>query len=350
MSLFTNENRKRRLLALGAVVLLFIAILSGEWLLTGFFQKPTLSLYEGQWDSIRFNNALAGFIIRNGYGYPVVVSEETEHTIQTRIVSGEIDLAMELWQQNWIEQYNREIAQGTIVNLGSIYEAGPQFYIIPQWVADQYNISTIADMNDHFQLFQDPDNPAKGIFYNCIRGWSCGPVNEVKFEAYGLTRHYTLMTPPSDKALEAVFDKAQENHQPVFGYYWAPTSLAGSYDWYILKEPPYTDQCWKKVMAAVEDPNLRPLASACAYESPSVDKVANSQLLKKAPDVVVMVRKMEVGTDALNRELGWARKNNVSDWNAVAVHYLRNNEETWKTWVTPGAYAGIKKALEKTPP
>ena len=95
----------------------------------------------------------------------------------------------------------------------------------------------------------------------------CAGINAVKLEAYGLTKYYNVVSPGSTAALEAALATPQENRQPVFGYYWAPNPLMGAYQWYILKEPPYTDECWENVIAAVDNQDLRPIDQACAYES-----------------------------------------------------------------------------------
>jgi len=91
------------------------------------------------------------------------------------ISKGELDLNMEIWQQNIIDWYNEQIEQGNIVNLGMTYEVGPQFFIIPMWVAEEYNITTVFDMKDHWELFKDPQDPTKGVFYNSLVGWECTP-------------------------------------------------------------------------------------------------------------------------------------------------------------------------------
>jgi len=202
-------------------------------------------------------------------------------------------------------------------------------------------------MKDQWELFQDPDDPSKGIFYNCLMIWKCSEINDVKLEAYGLTRHYNVISPGSDSALEAALARPQERHQPVFGYYWAPTALMGVYDWYILEEPPYAAQCWEKVMAAREDTSLRPIDQACAYETVPIDKIAHKGLLKKAPDVVEMLRKMMVGLEPLNDTLAWASENDVEDWESAAIYYLQTYEDRWRTWVTQEAYQKVKKALEE---
>jgi len=170
----------------------------------------------------------------------------------------------------------------------------------------------------------------------------------VKMEAYGLTGYYNLVSPASADALEAALERAQQGHQLVFGYYWAPTTLMASYQWHILEEPPYNAACWDNIAAAREDTSLRPIDQACAYETIPIDKLAHEGLLGKAPDVEEMLREMNVGLDPLNDTLAWASENEVEDWEEAGIYYLQNYEDRWRTWVTPEAYDKIKKALEET--
>jgi glycine betaine/proline transport system substrate-binding protein len=307
--------------------------------------KPVIRLHDTQDESQWVNNAIAEFIIEEGYGYPVEAVVETTQVMQAALPKGEIDLNLEGWQQNIIDWYDEQIAKGTIVNLGMTFEGGPQFFTIPRWVAEEYNIKTVFDMKDHWELFKDPEDPSKGVFYNCITGWQCAEINTVKMEAYGLTRYYNLVSPGSSSALQAALERPQQRRQPVFGYYWAPTALIGAYDWHVLEEPPHGAACWEKIIAAREDRSLRPIDQACAYETLPIEKLAHSGLRQKAPDVVEMLEKMNVGLDPLNETLAWAYENEVEDWDEAALHYLQNYEERWKTWVEPEVYEKIKEAL-----
>lgn len=311
-------------------------------------QKPVIRLFSDQNDSMRLNNALAKFIIKRGYGYPVETVEMTTQMAEQAIQKGEIDLNMEAWQQNRLDWYNEQVEKGNIVNLGMTYEAGPQFWIIPQWVAEEYGIETVFDMQDHWELFKAPQDPSKGVFYNGITGWRCTDQNVVKLEAYGLSKYYNSVTASTSEMLEAALARAQENHTPVFGYYWAPNALMGAYDWHILEEPPHSKEVWENVIATRDDESLRPIDEACAYEAIPVDKLAHSGLLKKAPDVVEMLRKMVVGLEPLNETLAWVEENDVRDWEEAAIYYLRSRDDRWKTWVTPEACEKIKQALQDT--
>ncbi|MEE9199444.1 MAG: glycine betaine ABC transporter substrate-binding protein [Dehalococcoidia bacterium] len=330
---------------MGAALALFLLAL----LTTGCGgSKPVIRfhVWEGT-GSHWLNNAIAGFIIEKGYGYPVEVVVETTPVLLEALPKGEVDLNLEGWQQNIPDWYNEQIEKGNIVNLGMTFEGGPQFFMIPRWVAEEYNIKTVFDMDNHWELFQDPQDPSKGVFYNCTIGTQCAEINRVKLEAYGLTRYYNLVSPGSEDAREAALARPQERHQPVFGYYWAPTALMGAFDWHILEEPPYTDECWEKVTAASNDKSLRPIDQACAYENRPIDKLAHKGLLKKAPDVVEMLRNMMVGQEPISRTLAWANENGVEDWEKMAIYYMQTYQDRWETWVAPEPYEKIKKALEE---
>ena len=330
---------------LGVILVLLLLVLLAAG--CGDGGKPVIRIHAPQNDSQSLNNAIAEFVIENGYGYPVETVEGTTLVMQVALPKGELDLNLEGWQQNMIDWYDEQIEKGSIVNLGVIYEGGPQFFIIPEWVAEEYNIETVEDMKDHWELFRDPQDPSKGVFYNCITGWECVEINNVKMEAYGLTRYYNLVSPGSLDGLEAALARPQETSRPVFGYHWAPTALMGTYDWYILEEPSHTAACWENVTAASADKSLRPIDEACAYENLPIEKLAHSGLPGKAPDVVEMLRKMNVGLEPINETLAWAANNEVEDWEEVAIHYLQTNDERWETWMTPAAYEKIKETLEE---
>ena len=343
-----NTSRSIRLGApvLAVVVLLATGLLtsscvSGE----DDHRKPVIRLHDLQSESSWVNNAIAEFIIENGYGYPVETVVESTPVMMEALPRGEIDVNLEGWQQNIIDWYDEQIAAGTIVSLGANFEGGPQYFVIPAWVADEHGIRTVYDMKDHWELFLDPLDPSKGVFYNCISGWQCAEINAVKLGAYGLDQYYNAVSPASSVALHAALSEGQDMHRPVFGYYWAPTALMGAYDWHVLEEPPYSAACWEKVTAASTSKSLRPIDEACAYETLPVDKLAYDGLEEKARDVMEMLRRMNVGLDPLTETLAWADENEVEDWEDAAIFYPRRFESRWRSWVTAAAYQRVMEAL-----
>lgn len=308
--------------------------------------KPTITFYDGGWESQWLEIAIAQFVIEKGYGYPTKSIEMTTEIYQPAMLNGDADVDIEEWPQNVHEWYENGIKSGKIEAVSTILEGGPQFFIIPKWVAEQYKIKTVFDMKDHWELFEDPEDPSKGLFINGIIGWDCTTINEVKLKAYGLDKYYNSIAPGSSGAETAAMAGPQKKHKPVFGYYWAPTALMGMYDWYILEEPAYDPAVWEKLNAVKNDNPIPVLEKACIYPDNPLPNVINSGLRKKAPDVVTFLEKYTVGLDRCNKVLSWVDENGVKNWEKGAVYFLRQYDSHWKTWVTPDAYTKIKAALD----
>ena len=121
----------------------------------------------------------------------------------------------------------------------------------------------------------------------------------------------------------------------------------GQYSWYVLEEPEYTAECWDEVMKGREDASYTP-AQACAYEARPIDKGMWIGLEDFAPDVMEMLKSMNIGLEPINRTLAWANENGFAqggEWEAVALQYLRSYENRWTTWVTPEAHESITRAM-----
>ena len=305
--------------------------------------KPTLIMADNQFESLWINNAIFKYVVENGYGYPVESIPTTTPIAQLSLSNGDVDVWLELWQQNWIDNYREITADGSIVNMGMIYEGGPQFWIIPQSVSDEHNIKTIDDLKANWQLFEDPEDPTKGAFINCPAGWQCAEINRTKVAAYGLDETFNVVEPGGPAALAAGLTGPALRGDPVFGYYWAPTALMGRFDWQIIEEPTYTDECWAEVAIGQNDKDYVP-AEACAYETLPIDKGINRDMLKKAPDVVQMMNRMNVGLQPINVTAAWAIEADIQgEWEKAAIYYLENYEERWTSWM-PADNADLVKA------
>ncbi|MBQ12266.1 MAG: hypothetical protein CMJ45_12050 [Planctomyces sp.] len=175
-----------------AVTIIVVAVVVPLWL-GGFlnFRQPTIRLVDGQWETLSINNAIAKFVIEKGYGYSVetVVTGDW----RTDLSDGTVDATLEGWQQNYREWYNEATSKGKVDTLATIYENGPQFFVIPQWVADEYSIRTIFDMEKHWELFKGPEDGTRGVFHNCPPGGQCSEINPVKLEAYDLYKTYKVV-------------------------------------------------------------------------------------------------------------------------------------------------------------
>ncbi len=147
-------------------------------------EKTVIRLHDFQSESQWVINGVAEFILEKGYGYGVESVSATTPQMQETLANGELELTLEGWQQNIIDWYDREVARGTVLNLGVMFEASSQVFVIPRWVAETYGIRTVLDMKEHWELFTDPQDSSKGVFYNCIAGWNCANINRAKLEGW----------------------------------------------------------------------------------------------------------------------------------------------------------------------
>ncbi|MFC1899480.1 glycine betaine ABC transporter substrate-binding protein [Chloroflexota bacterium] len=310
-------------------------------------EKPTILVSDTQFESLWINNAIFEFVVENGYDYPVETVETTTAVMQVVMPKGELHLLLELWQQNMAKWYEEQTELGTIENLGMTYEGGPQFWIIPQYVHDEYGITTIDDLKENWQLFEDPADANKGLFINSLPGWACTEINKVKIKAYGLDEYFNLIEAGTMGGLDAALAGPQKKHEPVLGYYWAPTAIMGMYDWFVIEEPEYDAEVWSEIIRATDDMQLADdVTESCAYETLPIDKGIWTGLRDLAPDVVEMMEKMNVGLEPLNDTAAWSNVNEIQNYELAAVYYLENYEDRWATWVTDDAYDKIKEAVD----
>jgi glycine betaine/proline transport system substrate-binding protein len=132
----------------------------------------------------------------------------------------------------------------------------------------------------------------------------------------------------------------------VFAYYFAPTSIAGAYDWHVLEEPPYNAECWAEVKKGQEDANYTP-KEACAYETVEVLKGVHKTFESTKPAALVeLTKKMTLTTDQLNKTAAWAVEEDIQGkWELAALYYLRTYEDTWKEWVPDDIFQKVKAAV-----
>ncbi len=198
-----------------------------------------IRFHDGQWDSLWLNNAVAMYIIEHGYGYPVESVVGNRTSIRQGLPAGDLDVNMEMWRVNdkdWVEE---QIALGTIIDLGQIYEQATQGWYVPTYMiegdpdrgieATAPELKTVFDLVQYKDLFKDPEDSSKGLLVNCIIGWRCQQINRIKLNTYtiqddsALSDHFNVIEPGAAAGIDAAIRGAHEAGEPVLSYYWEPT-------------------------------------------------------------------------------------------------------------------------------
>ena len=292
------------------------------------------------WDSANFHTSLVSYILEEHYGCEVEIKKGSTNPIMSALFDGQIDLVVEVWEYNQLNQINDEIGKGNILHLGINNISSQKFYI-DRKTAYKYNLETIDDMRN--------SNIAK-LFDNklisCIGGWTCNTINFVKLKEYGLDSLYENYDPGSGGALDSKILSSFKNNKPIFTYYWEPTSLLGdpSVDLIPLKEPEYNNACWSNMMSVVNDIKSKGVSAykpSCAseYFDMKLTKIVRKDFAINNLEIINFLKSYSVSTDEVNEMLNYYVQNSGGDMRKVAKHYINRNNEKVVAWLS-GADSG----------
>ena len=305
-------------------------------------------MYTSSWTSIELNSRIPGYILEHGYGYRVVYIPGITTTILETFPLGYVDVNMELWRQNIPDWYEEHTSAGTIIDLagtadnlpngskGQILEQTVQGFYVPQYVVDKNpGLKSVHDLPDYWELFQDPEDPGKGVMINCIFGWQCQTINRAKWHAYGLYDTYNVTEPLSLGALETAIKGAYTAGDPVLAYFWEPTNLIHELDMVRLEEPEWTQECQDALNEATAQGVQAPYESemGCAYQAWDIHSGVHVSLLERAPEVAEFLANVFIGALNIASLEVWKDDNN-GQWRDVVVYYLKNNRGVWISWIT----------------
>lgn len=305
-------------------------------------EKPTLVFADAGWDSVRFHNDVAGFIIEHGYGYQTDVIPGSTPATFTGFRNGDIDINMELWTQNIADDYEDAIAKGEIIEASVNFDDNAQGLYVPTFVIEgdpargiepmAPDLKTIKDLPKYWQLFKDPEEPGKGRIYGAIPGWAVDEILYAKYENYDLDKTFNYFSPGSDTALAAGIAKAVEEGEPWVGYYWEPTWIVGKFDITLLGDDAYSDEKWNN-------------GYLCEFPSTRVTIGVHRDMPDKAPEVVEFLKNYHTSSQLTSDALAYMQDNDT-DTKEAARWFLKENEDLWVPWVPEEVAQKVKTALE----
>ena len=213
-------------------------------------EKTSITFADVGWDSIKLNNALAGLVAEEVFGYTWQETPGSTPISHEALMAGDVDDHMEEWTDN-ISAYQTDLEAGKFVELGINFNDNYQGFYVPRYVIDQYpDLKTVKDLAKYPQLFPDPEDSSKGIIYGGITGWEITEIMEKKVQAYGLDEYYNYFVSGSDAVLSAAMTAAWDREEPIVAYYWEPTWLLGMYDFVLLEDDPYDAETYQDGIGA----------------------------------------------------------------------------------------------------
>ncbi|MDP4153030.1 MAG: ABC transporter substrate-binding protein [Bacillota bacterium] len=326
-----------KLISISLIISLFAGCAS---VATGGAQKKVKIVFgDPDWDSVRFHNAVAGFIAKTAFNLDTEEMKGTTPTTLLGLKNGDIDVLMEMWTDN-IATYKDEIEKGTIKELGVNFDDNKQGFYVPRYViyGDKSrgiapmapDLKSVADLAKYKDLFKDEEQPGKGRIYGALSGWDIDNVMYNKYKYYGLDKDFTYFRPGSDSAMVATFTSAYERGEAIVGYYWEPTWIMGKYDFVLLDDKPYNVTDFKD--------------GKCACPSVRVTICGSNNLLEKAPEFSEFLKKYKTSSALTSKALSHMNETGAT-YEDTAKWFLKENNSLLDEWLPSDKAAEVRSAL-----
>lgn len=295
-------------------------------------EKTTITFADVGWDSIKLNNALAGLVAEEVFGYTWQETPGSTPISHEALVAGEVDVHMEEWTDN-IASYQADLDAGKFVELGINFNDNYQGFYIPRYVAEQYpDLKTVQDLARYPQLFPDPEDPDRGIIYGGIAGWEITEIMDKKVSAYGLDQYYNYFVSGSDAILNTAMTSAWDKQEPIVAYYWEPTWLLGMYDFVLLEDTPYDPATYQDGIGACP--------------AVTVTVAVSNDFAASNPEYCAFLSNYHMSSALISEALAYIQQTGSSDYGDAARWLLtESHPELIDEWLEPAQAETLRAAL-----
>ena len=311
---------------------------------------------ELDYDSVNILTNVARFVLEEGFGCATDAIPGTTLPLLQGSIRGDIDVTMEVWTDNTPEFWREALAAGTVRELSPVFDDASQGFFVPRYLVEgdaergiepqAPDLRSVFDLPQYAELFRDPEQPDKGRLYNCVIGWYCEGVNNVKMVVYELEDHFTNFRPGTGVALETTMQSAYVQGEPWLGYYWEPTGILGRLDMLRLEEPPYDEACFEHMDSMTDTPELA--TEACDYPIVVAVVGLGARFAHSVPaGVESFLDAVYVETALINEMLAFMEDNDVGT-DAAAMALLENHPDVWTSWfdgLDPAVLERVRAAL-----
>lgn len=295
-----------------------------------------VSITEMDWASSAVVTYVSKFLMEQGYGCTVqTIPTTTVPAIASLAETGKPDLVTELWTI-YTPVYFDLKAEGKVIELSKVLsEGGVEGWWIPAYLAEEHpELKTIEGILANPEL-------VGGRFHDCPAGWGCDVTNLNNLKATdasgaGLERFQH----GSGETLATSIAAAYDAKEPWFGYYWAPTSVLGSYPMVKVETAPYDEA--KHTCNASEDCTTPALSD---YPRADVVTTATSAFVEREPEVAELMRNVTFTNTQMNEILAWQEANGAS-YEEAAVYFLTNYGDVWSAWLNDSAREKLSALLQ----
>ncbi|XDA98964.1 ABC transporter substrate-binding protein [Sulfitobacter sp. LCG007] len=278
------------------------------------------------WTGQLITTELMGEILKAG-GYDVEYVQADYLAQFAGLETGDLHVAMEMWETTGREAMDSAIATGKVVNFGPTGMKAKEEWWYPIYMKDRcpglpdWKALLEADCAEAFSI---PETAPKGRYLGGPVTW--GGFDDERVEALDLP--FEVIHAGTDAALFAELESAIQREAPVMLWVYAPHWAPAKYEGEWVAFPEYTPECYNDPSWGI-NPDL---AYDCGKPFGEIWKVGWAGVADKWPGAARAIEAFTISNDEMGRMITEVDLEGatVSD---VVAEWISANEGTWKGWI-----------------
>jgi glycine betaine/proline transport system substrate-binding protein len=282
-----------------------------------------IKLTQSDWTGQRINMTLKGEVQKSmGYNVEYVVADYLAQF--AGLESGDLHIAMEIWETTAADALEASLATGNTVDLGETGMAAKEEWWYPLYMKDRCpGLPNWEALLKCGEAFATPETAPKGRYLGGPVTW--GGYDDERVEALGLP--FEVVHAGTDAALFAEVQSAYERQAPIMAWIYAPHWATAKFEGEWVEFPTYERACY-------EDPawgSNTSMAYDCGKPFGWIKKVGWKGGEEKWPAAYKAVRAFTIDNATVSAMIvkvdleGMSVEDVVKEW-------MDANQATWQAW------------------
>jgi len=282
--------------------------------------KLTLHDWTGQYLT---TNIMAEVLKKAGYNVELV---QADYIAQfAGLESGDLHVAMEMWETTGKDAMDASLATGKTVDLGETGMDAKEEWWYPSYMKEMCpGLPNWEVLNDCAEAFSTPETAPKGRYLGGPVTW--GGYDDERVEALDLD--WEVVHAGTDAALFAELESAYQRKAPIMLWIYAPHWAVAKFDGEFVEFPTYTDACYNDPSWGI-NPDM---AYDCGKPFGWIKKVGWKAGEDKWPGAYKAIRAFHIENPEMSAMVGEVDLNGRSVDDVVA-EWMEKNKDRWSKWI-----------------
>jgi glycine betaine/proline transport system substrate-binding protein len=285
--------------------------------------KDPIKLTLHDWTGQLITTTIMGEVLKS-MGYNVEYVQADYIAQFAGLESGDLHVAMEMWETTGKDAMEASLATGKTVDLGETGMDAIEEWWYPLYMKEKCpGLPDWKALNDCAEAFSTPETAPKGRYLGGPVTW--GGYDDERAEALELD--YEVVHAGTDAALFAEIESAYQRKAPILAWVYTPHWATAKFKGEWVDFPKYSDECYSDPSVGM-NPDM---AYDCGKPRGWIKAVGWAGGEAKWPGAYKAVRNFTMDNDTMSALIVKVDLEGMSVEDTVAG-WLEANQSTWAAW------------------